>query len=121
MMGPDASSCLDLDECIIEPEVTTATSAIVFLMNDHFRFVDRASARTSWDPSNVSVTTASPSRTGWRTAVPTMTSAPQTCSTATLLPSVRTPTAHTTAAVGKDSRAMVSPVRSPGSHLLISP
>ena len=21
MMGPDASSCLDLDECIIEPEV----------------------------------------------------------------------------------------------------
>ena len=22
MMGPDASSCLDLDECIIEPDVS---------------------------------------------------------------------------------------------------
>ena len=24
MMGPDASSCLDLDECVIEPDVSPA-------------------------------------------------------------------------------------------------
>ena len=59
MMGPDATSCLDLDECIIDPEVTHH-ECIKYLPSQLLsRFVRMENAKTCWDPLNVSVMTAS--------------------------------------------------------------
>ena len=73
MMGPDASSCLDLDECIIEPEVIN-TRNYFFISKNICRFARMENASIYLVPTSVSVMTASLSKTVSRRAALMMTS-----------------------------------------------
>ena len=114
MMGPDASSCLDLDECTIDPEVKLFWFLPHgFLLN---RFVAKVNARISWDRSNASATTVSRSRSGWKRVARTTMSVSLTSITATPLPSVRTQMGRTTAFVVRDFPVTASAARLTDHH-----
>ena len=109
MMGPDASSCLDLDECTIDPEV----KLFWFFPHDFLlnRFVAKVNARISWDRSNASATTVFRSRSGWKRVARTTMSVSLTSITATPSPSVRTQMGRTTAFVVRDFPVTASAAR----------
>ena len=114
MMGPDATSCLDLDECIINPDVRR--SFTLHLERDDaltlFRFVKMGNVSTCSEPTTVFVMTASQSTTVWRRAALMMTSVYWISTTVIPSLSARTPMGRTTASVGRASLGMASTVRS---------
>ena len=60
-MGPDATSCLDLDECIIDPDVRVKNARIrlVNLLTYGGRFARMVNVKMFWVHSNVCATMVS--------------------------------------------------------------
>ena len=114
MMGPDATSCLDLDECIINPDVRR--SFTLHLERDDaltlFRFVKMENVSTCSDPTTVFVMTASQYTKAWRKAALMMTNVCWISTTVTPSLNARTPMGRMTASAGRASLGMASTVRS---------
>ena len=113
-MGPDATSCLDLDECIINPDVRRSFTQ--HLERDDaltlFRFVKMGNVSTCSEPTTVFVMTASQCTTAWRRDALMMMNVCWISTTVTPLLSARTPMGLMTAFVGRVSLGMASTVRS---------